>query len=123
MKTKLDCLLNKKIVGYVLKDQKKTLRLSLFDGTDVSIELDDDSAGGNNSCAFFSNVCLAAIFSRNIVSVEESGKNSYGAKFIFTSDDGYRGEVDVTHNHNGYYGWGFFVSVRSEGLEENFSGK
>lgn len=123
MKTKLDCLLNKKIVGYVLKDKKKTLRLSLFDGSDTSIELDDDSDGGNDSYAYFSEVHLISIFNKSISSIEECGRSSNGCKFIFTADDGSRGEVDVIHEHNGYYDWGFFVSVRSEGLEENFSGK
>lgn len=74
--------------------------------------LEDDGGGtGNDSHAFISGISIP--IGEPITLVTERGRDSYGARFVFgvaSVDEEDAAEsfyLDVTHEHNGYYGWGY----------------
>lgn len=103
----VESLIGKTISGFSLGEQE--LDLFFKDDTKAHIVLEDDGGGtGNDSHAYFERIDFAEIIGKEIIGVEEQGHTSYGVLLILKTKDG-KGEIDITHEHNGYYGFNYEI--------------
>ncbi len=97
------------LIGQTIKKaefDKDSCVLFMKDGSSYGIDLQDDSCGCNDSYAYFGEIQLSDIIGKKIVSAIESNSDSYGAVFVIKTKNA-EGTIQVIHEHNGYYGWGY----------------
>lgn len=108
----LSQLIGEIITSYRLEDTQ-CLRIVCESGRVFHMTLTDEGAGGNDSHAFFNDVCL--IKDAKITAVREEDNDRDGARFVIECK-WKSGLIDVVHNSNGYYGWSYdFVEVEPKG--------
>ncbi len=103
-KLSIDSLVGQAIIGYSSDDYSITLNLA--DGRTCQIVLEDEGYGGNDSRVSFGKIDLSAIVLQLILETEESDKSTFGA-ILKLSTKRNQGSIEIIHEHNGYYGWGY----------------
>lgn len=106
-KTECTALIGLTIKGYV--STKHGLLILLSDNREISIDLSDDSDGGNDSHAFFGEIDLADIVGETILSADEKDWDSYGGTILLKTARN-TGTIEIIHDHNGYYGFSYDIS-------------
>ncbi len=92
-------------------------------GEEHSNEIYLKCASGNNyevyaypdeyATAEISEIDLGRIIGKPIVFAQHSDKDSYGVTLMMKAQDGSVGEIRITCDHNGYYGFEYGVTKRT----------
>ena len=64
---------------------------------------------GCDSHAFISDISMQPVIGHKIVDAHHEDMDSYGTTLVFVTDQGKRGTIAITHDHNGYYGFSYHV--------------
>lgn len=72
------------------------------------IDIEDDGCGGNDSHAFISGSSVGALYGHVITAARTEDDSSDGVCFVLEAGD-LRGWVQITHDHNGYYGFSYDI--------------
>ncbi len=86
------------------------LRLICKSGNVYDINIDDDSDGGNDSHAYISGIDMDKVIGRKIVDARHEDKDSYGVTLKFMTKEMQLGTITIQHDHNGYYGFKYYVT-------------
>ena len=104
----VDILKGHTIVSF--EKEEYNLTLHLVGGGQYRVELTDDGGGGNDSHAFFEKVELGPILGKELTEAFHEGKTSEGVRLVLRAGKD-EGQVEVVHQHNGYYGFSYEVIV------------
>jgi hypothetical protein len=88
---------------------KDHLSMVLSDGRNISVDLDDDGCGGNDSHAYFGKIDIEDIIGEKILSADEHDFDSCGGTIILKTARN-TATIEIIHDHNGYYGFAYDIS-------------
>lgn len=77
-------------------------------GRRFEIQLEDDGCGGNDSHAYLDGSDVGGLYGQIITEAYPEDSSSYGVRLVFKASDR-RGWIQITHDHNGYYGFSYEV--------------
>lgn len=77
-------------------------------GRRFEIDIEDDGCGGNDSHAYLDGSDVEGIYGKTITAAYPKDYSSYGVLLTFEAGD-QRGWIQITHEHNGYYGFSYDV--------------
>lgn len=105
-KTECTALIGLTIQSYTSEND---LYMVLSDGRKISVDLDDDGAGGNDSHAYFGKIDIDDIIGEKIISADEHNFDNCGGTIILKTTRN-TGTIEIVHDHNGYYGFAYDIS-------------
>jgi hypothetical protein len=101
------------LVGFTIKSFDKAGDKELIILTEQSSEfriiLEDDWCGCNDSYASFQEIKLDGILGQKIISATEQNHPSKDGAFLIIETDNGTGSIEMVHDSNGYYGWGYEI--------------
>lgn len=84
------------------------LSIVLSDDKVICLTLDDDGPF-NDSYAYLGKIDIEEIIGEKIVSADEKDWDSYGGTILLKTARN-TGTIEILHDHNGYYGFGYDIS-------------
>lgn len=104
----VDIVAGETIVSIDGKVKDESLRLHCHNGVYYDIDVSYDY--GNDSHAFISEISMNSIIGSKIVEAYHEDKDSYGVTLVFVDNNNRKGTITIQHDHNGYYGFSYYVT-------------
>lgn len=110
-----DELIGKKILSFEKWDNGDKSWGFKTDSGDYSLEIDDESYGGNASNAFLESIVgLERILNKTIEKVDEVSHGGRNGETVTLKTANANCVIEIVHEHNGYYGFSYELIKKKE---------